>query len=931
MKISNSIPALLFLTGMMCLFFSSCNDDESEKETMVPLRLSMTIPAAEGSVTTRAEEMGKFKIALSTSNGYADNTKTYTTSSETPTLVSLTSSDPLTISRLVTSTPLTLYGTYNYSTLGIQPVFYSGEIKVTEGAVSIQPQWGNAIIVVHSGNDETYNVNITALQAPTITGSQYEWKTSEKTPTLIASSNKPATFETTSKITQPSQLAKNYYASVVPATVAGETQIMTITNPATQETYTVKTPASGITFEANKCYFITLEINDKNDVTMTMDIAPMIQETIVVRIPGIYNKQDLIDFQKAWNENGTNSIDNNIYDNWLDKKNNTVTLFDDINLTGEQWTPIGTNTNTFKNITFDGNNHTISNLTNVSTGEGGGIFGLVTNSTVKNLKVENATINMTTQVCPIGIIASNVLDGGKISNCHVSGKLSISGNTSYVGGIAGNIQGSNIYIQGCTVTGLETTTGVAAASGIANLRNSPGNSEAYIEACIVSKCTIKANGSCGGISTTDDNKNKLNVTACTVANTCLYSNFGSATNPIAEDINTITNCYYAKVTDKNDSAIGATDINMYLFKDEELKSDYVNGQLNNALNEKSCPYIFENGQVKSGNPTKTDYPDGIYIASHLMHLSNEINSNQKIPEIYGNETDLYFRRDIDMEGLEFRPLDLSQITVNSECRIYGENHKISNLKNCSSFIKNIWSTKYDETHEINNLIFVKPLFTSESEPCGLISTLSGRLKLTNCQILEGTITSGNVYSGGLIGSINENATITITKCLVSNSTIQSAAAEGCVGGFIGYMGERYIQWKIADSALRNITLGATYPGGFIGKCLSLSITGSSREITACLVQKINWANQTNQTRGYIMYELYSQSFWDLLSPSVVVNDVGDFSTYTEVVKGSIKSENCKRVDEVTSENATTLNNYSTDKPWIWSNNCLTQSGWVPDY
>lgn len=367
MKISSSNPALLFLTGMMCLLFSNCNNEESEREMMVPLRLSMTIPATEGSLTTRAAGTGKFNIALSTSSGYANNAKEYTTTSSSTSSAALTSTDPLKISRLVNTTPLTLYGTYNYSNLGNQPVFYSGNATVAEGAVSVEPKWGNAIIVVKADNGERYKVKIKSLNSPTISNNQYTWNTTGKIPTLVSSGANPTEFETTSAITNPDNLASGYYASVVPDSVAEGINIMSITEwdgSKRGDTYEVKTP-SAITFEANKCYFITLNVNEGEIVTMDISITGMTSSIIALGTqPGIYNLQDLKDFRDAWNMNsGSSGLEGGAYSKWVagnsSEENWTVNLYADIDLKNEDWVPIK---DWDSNITFDGNGHTLSNL-----------------------------------------------------------------------------------------------------------------------------------------------------------------------------------------------------------------------------------------------------------------------------------------------------------------------------------------------------------------------------------------------------------------------------------------------------------------------------------------------------------------------------------------------------------------------------------------
>lgn len=539
MKISNSIPALLFLTGMMCLFFSSCNDDESERGTLVPLRLSMTIPAAEGSVTTRAAETGKFNIALSTSSGYADNTKTYITSDGSTSSAALTSTDPLKISRLLTSTPLTLYGTYNYSSLGNQPVFYSGNANVAEGAVSVEPQWGNAIIVVEADNKERYQVNIKSLYSPKITNGQYTWNTTEKIPTLESSSENPTAFETTSTITQPSALASGYYASVVPGSVGKGNNIMSITEwdgNKRGDTYEVKTP-SAINFEANKCYFITLNVNAGEIVTMDISITGMTSTIIDLGTkPGIYNRQDLKDFRDAWNNNnGSKGIASGVYAKWLNEKSNTVNMYADIDLENEEWVSI----KTWKNVTFDGNNHTLSNLLQSDSNKDIGFFSDI-NSRVENLTIQEANLNLPNK--PVGVFS--VHNNGIISNCHINNATIQS---SLGGGFVYNITGGRIEdcsISNSSITGA-TASGAGIAAGIAAIASSfPENVE--ITGCTVSGCSIDGEAENSGIVGLQVFSLGATITTCTVSDVQLvktkkYHAIADGTSNIIKD------CSYTNV------------------------------------------------------------------------------------------------------------------------------------------------------------------------------------------------------------------------------------------------------------------------------------------------------------------------------------------------------------------------------------------------
>ena len=137
-----------------------------------------------------------------------------------------------------------------------------------------------------------------------------------------------------------------------------------------------------------------------------------------------------------------------------------ITLDKNIDLTGKDWTPIGTGVlNSYKG-TFDGGGHTITGLT-VTTNDGNvGLFGYLNRAgTVKNVVMEG--IQITNNQINGGSIGGVVgfSWGGTIENCSVSGSVS---GTVYVGGVVGaQWDGS---ITGCsssaTVKGMVDVGGV---------------------------------------------------------------------------------------------------------------------------------------------------------------------------------------------------------------------------------------------------------------------------------------------------------------------------------------------------------------------------------------------------------------------------------------------------------------------------------------
>ena len=138
-----------------------------------------------------------------------------------------------------------------------------------------------------------------------------------------------------------------------------------------------------------------------------------------------------------------------------------ITLDKNIDLTGKDWTPIGTNFDNSYKGTFDGGGHTITGLTFTTNDEYAGLFGRLNRAgTVKNVVMEDVQItnnNRSWSAFAGGVVGDS---RGTIENCSVSGSVS---GTVNVGGVVGaQIDGS---ITGCsssaTVKGMVDVGGVA--------------------------------------------------------------------------------------------------------------------------------------------------------------------------------------------------------------------------------------------------------------------------------------------------------------------------------------------------------------------------------------------------------------------------------------------------------------------------------------
>ena len=160
-----------------------------------------------------------------------------------------------------------------------------------------------------------------------------------------------------------------------------------------------------------------------------------------------------------------------------------ITLDTNIDLTGKDWTPIGTDYDNSYKGTFDGGGHTITGLTFTTNDEFAGLFGWLNRTgTVKNVVMEG--VQITSNQIYGGSIGGVVgYSWGTIENCSVSGSVS---GTVYVGGVVGAQIGGSI--TGCSSSA--TVKGTVDVGGVAGQTNS----SATLTACYATgNVTIEIN------------------------------------------------------------------------------------------------------------------------------------------------------------------------------------------------------------------------------------------------------------------------------------------------------------------------------------------------------------------------------------------------------------------------------------------------------
>ena len=216
-----------------------------------------------------------------------------------------------------------------------------------------------------------------------------------------------------------------------------------------------------------------------------------------------------------------------------------ITLDKNIDLTGKNWTPIGTDYDNSYTGTFDGSGHTITGLTFTTNDEYAGLFGWLNRAgTVKNVVMEG--VQITSHQIYGGSIGGVVGSSwGTIENCSVSGSVS---GTVYVGGVVGAQIGGSI--TGCSSSA--TVKGTVDVGGVAGQTNSSATLTAcYATGNVIIEIAPKKNISGGGLVGMNGGKG---VRACYATGN--VTSTGSSTGNVhifgllGDNYTTVTACYW---------------------------------------------------------------------------------------------------------------------------------------------------------------------------------------------------------------------------------------------------------------------------------------------------------------------------------------------------------------------------------------------------
>ena len=229
----------------------------------------------------------------------------------------------------------------------------------------------------------------------------------------------------------------------------------------------------------------------------------------------------------------------------------------DIDLNNEPWTPIGTvivinngkDARPFKG-TFDGDGYKITNLKVTGNSNNAGLFGYTQDATIKNCNVTGEVSGSS----DVGGIVGNADGKTQILSCSFRGD--VTGEDSYIGGIAGSARGTikNCYALADVTASFVDAGGIAGYAYHVTIENcyysgnvSAGNDAGGI-AGFASGSTIKNCVSLAKSVTGSENVNRILGDVSKVENVTLTSNYGYNRTKLVIDGNTT----YADGTDEKD-------------------------------------------------------------------------------------------------------------------------------------------------------------------------------------------------------------------------------------------------------------------------------------------------------------------------------------------------------------------------------------------
>ena len=467
-------------------------------------------------------------------------------------------------------------------------------------------------------------------------------------------------------------------------------------------------------------------------------------------------------------------------------------LICDLDLSGQNWTPIGTTDRPFRG-NFNGNNHIISNMTvNNPSGDYNGLFGWVEGD------IDGV---------PNWVEGSEYIKNFVVKNANVHGH-------DYTGGVAGRVHGQltfeNVILDGATVQGANFTSGfIGSAEGdYQAVGTYEGLSELHVNNCLFINGSVTENTGHEDYDYTLYERASYvmfgNIENHAFFNTCYFANvtynssaapedhYNVKAYPITPDVPSSVSCDIYNTTGisydgshyapNNTTAHFTVACNDFL---QVITGVSVNGS---QVGTSSGNYDFtiDGSQAQaytitvllaassSGDSEEdpyliTDADDWDSFATHVNNGNNfsgkfvKLNADISVSTMAGTDDAKSFQGTFDGGG--------NKLTVSYNT---SEN----------------WTAPFRHVKDatIKNLHVDGTIYTSGQFAGGIVGESHKDLSITNCRssVAINSSVSGDGTHGGFVSTLSGSGnTITIDGCLFDGSFAKTANTTNC-GGFVGW-------------------------------------------------------------------------------------------------------------------------------------------------
>ena len=572
-------------------------------------------------------------------------------------------------------------------------------------------------------------------------------------------------------------------------------------------------------FNENITYFDIYDSHELNEYTGHQTVSEMLAANKTLVTGNRYHIASVQDLQ---------ALATYVNDRGLDTTDIDFVLDGDIDLSSvANFVPIGTTSNAFKG-NFHGNGNTISNLTINTTSNMAGLFGVVSNATIKDVNLEDVNVKGGSYT---GALAGQVKDNSEIINCYSSG--TVKSTRDQVGGLLGELRNSTM-IDSYSTANVSGNGNVGGLLGIINnstiersYATGDVSATAYwaggLAGAMINGGTLKNSYATGNVNA----KNAKGVgglvglieasTGCSYTLDTVYSTgrvygnqytgalIGWRKSTSATVSNAVYNTNLEIAGIGSGSTSGVTGKTFVEMQNQSIMQGLgftaAKGWKYTAYN---TPYlgnisVEENGGTRTvSNVDEFRAGDTYYITTKddLIALSNFLKNGEDTTGVK-----FILNNDIDMSGVNFAPIGNTSNSFKGD--FYGNGHSIDNLTINSYDDNTAGLFGFIEGGHIQDLSVTNATVAGNK----YVGILAGYIDEDTT--IENTYTTGNVTDGWDVGGLVGTNYGTITSSY-STATVEG---RGSVGGLVG---DNNSTGVIKKSYATGNVLNGVNAGGLVG-------------------------------------------------------------------------------------------------------------------